>query len=390
MDDPAKTGPVLPVHPSSRSESSARDEEDFARIRRRTRHPALALAAGLLALFLIGKMRFDLAFFLSSPIADDLGDARALLGAERGRQVLARERNRVVRVSGTPDRESALQIDTKGSWTFTQFFRLLGTDGRLFVHRREDPLPAARAEHDVFEGRLIRFSDLSFEDAIRAYFAGHVSATHFFAVADLRARIAAGVGDTLTLQDLTGDGVVLGRNDILAIDVVQPDALEVGLATRRFPSGDAARQALVAAGANVLGPGRGSSDRQAWRIDVPSGRRDALLGAIAVLDPEMDIRAVRETVKVRLGDLTVAADTPPGSLVAKDTAGLGAVAPDTARVLAHIDTVRTLATVQIPDDAFLIVEAEKPREHLPEAAVAVVLVVFASVNLAGLMKGLRA
>ena len=86
-----------------------------------------------------------------------------------------------MRVAGTPDRESALELDTKGSWVFSQFFRVLGTGDRLFVHRRENPLPAARAEADVFEGRLIRFDELPFADAIRAYFAKHVTATHFFA-----------------------------------------------------------------------------------------------------------------------------------------------------------------------------------------------------------------
>ena len=79
-----------------------------------------------------------------------------------------------MRVAGTPDRESALELDTKGSWVFSQFFRVLGTGDRLFVHRRENPLPAARAEADVFEGRLIRIDELPFADAIRGYFAKHV------------------------------------------------------------------------------------------------------------------------------------------------------------------------------------------------------------------------
>ena len=43
--------------------------------------------------------------------------------------------NRYVRVAGTPDRESALELDTKGSWVFSQLFRVLGTGDRLFVHR---------------------------------------------------------------------------------------------------------------------------------------------------------------------------------------------------------------------------------------------------------------
>ena len=70
----------------------------------------------------------------------------------------------------------------QGSWVFSQLFRVLGTGDRLFVHRRENPLPAARAEADVFEGRLIRFDDLLVRRRRSAsYFSTHVVATHFFA-----------------------------------------------------------------------------------------------------------------------------------------------------------------------------------------------------------------
>ena len=67
---------------------------------------------------------------------------------------------------------------------------MLGTGDRLFVHRLPSPLPAARAEDDVFEGRLVRFGELPFEDAVRAYFSAHVAASHFFALDDLRAALA--------------------------------------------------------------------------------------------------------------------------------------------------------------------------------------------------------
>ncbi len=133
--------------------------------------------------------------------------------------------NHYVRVRGTPDRESALELDTKGSWVFTQFFRILGTGSRLFVHRRENPLPAVRAEEDRFEGRLIRFADLSFETSIREYTAAHVSATHFFAPDALRRAVAQTPGAaTVTVTDLAGDPVLLGPNDLLAIDVTVPGA----------------------------------------------------------------------------------------------------------------------------------------------------------------------
>jgi hypothetical protein len=91
---------------------------------------------------------------------------------------------------------------------------------------------------------------------------------------------------------------------------------------------------------------------------------------------------VRDTVKVRLGDLEVE--------------GAGAAAGDRLavrgtprRVLDNVATIRTLAMVQIPEDAYLIVEGETPGEHTVDVAIALVLLVFASVNLVGLAKGLR-
>ena len=113
-------------------------EDEFAGVRARAgRHPALALGAAALALFIIFHVRADIGYALSSSVPIDLGDAAATFAAApaearpRGHGVspeaLAQAANHYVRVRGTPDRESALELDTKGSWVFTQFFRILGT-----------------------------------------------------------------------------------------------------------------------------------------------------------------------------------------------------------------------------------------------------------------------
>jgi len=376
MDDPAQTGP--------RPASELSEVDEFADIPNpRTRHPALAVAAALLALFLVVKMRRDLTFFLSSPQAADLGDARALMAIQRGPAVLAEGVNRVVRLRGTPDRESALQVDTKGSWTFTELFRLLGTQSRVFVHRRENPLPGFRAEADVFEGRLLRFADLPFEEAIRGYFANHVSATHFFKPDDLRRLVAerSNVSATLSPRDLAGDAVTLGPNDLLAFELVHPGEVEVGLPAARFANPEIARSALVARGAQVLRPGRTIPDRQTWIVAVAPDTRDKVMNDLGSLDYQSDLRDVRETVKARVADLGVEGAT----LTVRGGEGGEA---EKARPLAGLDTIRTLATVQIPPDAYLIVEAETPRDHLSDAGVAIVLIGFASVNLVGLARSL--
>ena len=386
MDESAKTGTGAAPAPAA----PPNEVDEFAAIRKRnSRHPLLAAGAGLLALFLVVKTRADLAYFLSSRTPADLGDARTLASTERGRAVMAEGTNRLVRVQGTPDRESALQVDTKGSWTFTQFFKILGTDGRLFVHRRENPVPAARAEADVFVGRLVRFSDLSFEDAIRAYFAGHVSATHFFPTDAVFKLAAAHSAQPAELRDLSGDAVTLGPNDILAIDLRRPGEIEVALPMARFATPDAARQALEAKGlapASIVGPGKPAPERHTFVVAVAPADRDRVMDAAADIDQKVTIRDVRETVKARLGDLHVdqTGAAGGGRLVVR-----GGAAGTADRALENIATIRTLAMVQIPDDAYLIVEGDTPREHTADVAIALVLLVFASVNFVGLAKGLR-
>ena len=47
-----------------------------------------------------------------------------------------------------------------------------------------------------------------------------------------------------------------------------------------------------------------------------------------------------------------------------------------------------MAPVVIPDDAYLLVEGDRPREHLPTVLIALVLVMFGAVNLVGLAREL--
>ena len=379
---------------------AATDAAEFAALpRRRTRHPLLAAGAALLALFLVLKIRADVVYFFTPRHADDLGDARALVHNPRGDTVLAEGTNRLVRIHGSPDREGALQVDTRGSWTFSQFFRLLGTDSRLFVYRGEDPLPAFRAEHDTFEGRLLRFSDLSFGDAITAYFAAHVSATHFFDTKELERVVAAGIGSgAVAVKDLAGDTVTLGPNDIVAITLTRAGQYEIAFPAKRFKNAEAAAAALEERHAHVLGPGRAWPEdhpRHSFIVSLPEADRDGILHSIGDIDWQTDIRAVHDTVKVRLTDLTMTdgkLTVRAGATAAPETNQPGSGPAPSAggpRVLDGIDTIRTLATIQIPNDAYLIMEADQPQNHFIDVAMALVLLVFAGVNVMALVRGLR-
>jgi hypothetical protein len=362
-------------------------DDEFAHIPSpRTRHPALALAAAALAFYLVFHVRHELRYALSSGDALELGDARVTFSP---RTTMSGLDNRYVRVRGAPDRESGLEVDTKGEWTFTQFFRVLGTGDQLFVHRSPSPLPAALAEADVFEGRLVRFGDLPFEDAVRAYFAAHVVASHYFALEDLRATL--GGAGALALHDRAGDPVTLAPDDLLAIDVQRPDEVRVGLPRDRFPDGEAARAEIERRGGTIV------AVRGLVRVDAPGAvapgpmsmgdvpppierwtfiarfsgpGREAALSALGELDRKVELRDARETIKAHVSELTVASD----ALVVAGT-------PERRVPWAAIAAARTLATVHAPDDAYLLVEGDRPRDHLPTLLLALAVAVFGVVNL---------
>lgn len=376
----------------------ASEADEFAHIpRSRGRHPILALAGALLAFFLVFHERHDLRYALSGAAPLDLGPAAALnTPAASGLE------NRYVRVTGQPDRESGLQIDTKGSWVFTQLFRVLGTGDRLFVHRPPNPLPAAMAESDAFEGRLIRFDDLSFAAAIRKYFATYVSANHFFAPdAFARALGTRPADGNVTLPDLTGDPVTLAAGTQVAVDVAEPDQVRIGLPRSRFAAESDARAAITSRGGEivtVVGEVKGRPSASApetgplsstpepptrWTFVArfPAAARQAALDALGNLDREVEIRDARQTVQLRVEEI---APRSGGGLVLRAGQGPARDVPAAA-----VAAIHTLEPVVIPPDAYLLVEGDRPRQHLPTVLIAAILVMFGAVNLVGLARELR-
>jgi len=373
--------------------------DEFAHIpHARGRHPLFAVGGALLAFFLVFHIRHDLRYALSPNEPTDLGRASAVFGA--GRPVSGIE-NRYVRVTAAPDRESALEIDTKGSWVFSQLFRLLGTDNRLFVHRQASPLPAALAETDSFEGRLIRVDDLPFATSIRSYFASHVAATHFFAP-DALVRALAGhrPGTPLVVVDASGDNVTLDERETIAVDVTEPDQVRIGLPRTRYLTEDMARAALAGQGGTVvtaLGPLKAKAassapeagplsatpeplQRWTFVVQFPADKLQAALDAIGNLDHDVEIRDARQALEVKLQDVTAG---PNGALVVRPGQG-----PPRELTPAHIAAIHTMAPVVIPPDAYLLVEGDRPRDHAPTVLVAIILVMFGAVNLVGLVREL--
>ena len=348
------------------------EPDEFAHIpSRRGRPPVLALAAVALAVFLAVRMRHDVGFAISSATPQDLGDARTLAT----QPIDALPLHRYVRLQGVPERESAVVLDTRGSWKFSQFFRLQGTGGRVFIRRAADPLPVPLAERDRFTGRLLRFRDLSFADSIARHFGNHVSATHFFRPPELAAALADRPASP-SLRDLAGDKVTLAAGERLFIDVIRPGQYRLELPRDRFRERSRATQAVKERGATVIAE-RETPERWLLEVQIPDGDRDRVLSGLGDLDRAVRMRPARDTLEASVAELTAA----PGQLVIRPQAG-----PERTVPLERIASVRTRAKVEIPPDAVLLIEGERPRSAWPSLVVLAFLLAFAAVNLLGLRR----
>jgi hypothetical protein len=369
-----ETGSKPPLDfPELETGSPSAPVDEFANIpSSRRRHPVLALAAAVLATFLIYQIHEDLFFALSSRGPIELGDARSLADKPLSDLPL----NHVVRVKGMADRESGVTIDTAGSWQFTQFFRLLGTRSRVFVSRVPDPIPVEQAEKDVFVGRLLRFRDLSFADAIRKHFANRVMATHFFSPTAVKDKVASTTGGPMLMTDLLGEKVSLSATDELFVDVSRPADVQVDLPRSKYGDLAAARAAVEGKGATVLDDTIKPGDDKSLSLVItfPTEKRDQIMSAIADLDPHVRYRPLRTTYPVKVGDLSAT----------KDALGLKLGGDRKEILLDRILAIRTSATVQIPDDALILREGDRPDEHYKSIVIAVFLLGFALLNLSAL------
>lgn len=349
--------------------------DEFAHVRSpRRRNPVIALAAAGLAFFLLAQIREDIFFALSSSTPRDLGDARTVAATPVDKLPL----NRLVRVSGMADRESGVTIDTAGSWKFTQFFRVLGTGSRLFVSRVPDPIPVEQAERDVYVGRLLPFRDLSFAEAIRKHFANRVTATHFFVPAALRDGVTRAGGGPLVMTDMLGEKVSLASNDELSFEVARPSDIQVDFPVAKVADIAAARALVERNGGTVLDEVVKAHSKASISVAVtfPADKRDQGMNALAELDEKVRFNPMRRTVTVRIADLAATAD----GFVLK-TGG-----QSQTLALGQILAIRTLANVQIPRDALLLREGERPAEHLRSVVVGGFLLAFALINLLALRR----
>ena len=125
---------------------------------------------------------------------------------------------------------------------------------------------------------------------------------------------------------------------------------------------------------------RRPSAGRSWRASRRPAAQ-AALDALGDIDRTVEIRDARETIATHVTDLAVAGE---GALVIRPAGGR-------RRRLAAADiaAIRTIAPVVIPEDAFLLIEGDSPREHLATVVIALMLLMFGTFNVAGSARSRR-
>jgi hypothetical protein len=200
-----------------------------------------------------------------------------------------------------------------------------------------------------------------------------------FAPAVVRAALAEASGGALAIADLLGDRVTLAANDELVIDVDRPGQIRVAFPRERFVDQAAARAAVEQQGGQVIEAPGDAGDPKSLGLVVtfPPDQRDRALHALGEMDRRLHIRPAHTTHKARVAELGATAE----AIVVK-TAG---AEPQTLPV-AQIQGIGTVAAVQIPDDALILFEGERPGEHVKTLVIAALLLGFAVFNLLALRR----
>ena len=267
------------------------------------RNPLVAVAVLLVGALLLYKMRTDLAYALQPQQPQELGEAAEALKAGK----LAAAAGGYVRISGLPDRRNALAFDPKGSRLRTQVFRILGTGGAASQVIVATPGVSAVLAENRFTGRLRRFEDVYFADAVADYFK-QTQVLRALDLGKLRALPVGPLPQTLTTTDRAGEPLQVAKDQELLVDVLFADDLRVLLSKDKFPSEPDARREIERVGL-PHGPGIETKDGFGYVLRLPAQglERQRVLAQIDALGIWLWHRI--ETYRLPLGALSV---TPAG------------------------------------------------------------------------------
>jgi hypothetical protein len=173
--------------------------------------------------------------------------------------------------------------------------------------------------------------------------------------------------------------VDLAANDELAIDVERTGQIRIQFPRERFSDQAAARRAVEQQGGQVIeAPGDAVDPGSlALVVTFPPERRDQALQALGEMDRRLHIRPAHTTYRVRVADLHATDEAIVIKIEGKESQTLP---------VSQIQGIGTLAAVEIPEDALILFEGERPRDHLKSLIIVAFLLGFAVVNLLALRR----
>lgn len=400
------------------------------------RHPLVALAVLLVGGLLLVRMRADLTYALQPAEPRILGEATEALKSGK----LDEAAGGYVRVSGLPDRRNALAFDPKGSRLRTQVFRILGTGGAASKLLVATPGVAARFADNRFTGRLRRFDEVYFADAVTDYFK-QTQALRALDLGKLKTLPAGPLPQPLATADRSGEPLQVGKDQELLIDVLFADDLRVLLSKDKFPSEADARREIERIGL-PHGPGIETKDGFGYVLRLPPqglprqrvlAQIDALgiwlwhrietyrvpLGAVSVTPAGLVLPGPDALAQPVRYQLTASAAPPPaapanpGAADAAQNAAAPTQAPPTEVKAAgsdaatampqlapqkeqttvllweQVQAVQVSEPLTVPADAWIVIDGESPRSAVWTLPVSALLLLFMAFNIWYLLRSLR-
>jgi hypothetical protein len=328
------------------------EEDEFAAVpaRPRRRSPILGGAVLLLGGLILWHLRADIAYSFASRTAKDLGEGRAAVSALAD--------NTYVTLAGQPDRRNSLQIEPRGDRVRQGFFRLLGTQSRIFV--RSDDTTLREGLADRWTGRVRKMSAVPFAPALREYYAKSVVAQRYIALDTFTAALSG----TVAFKDRAGEAMTVPAGATFDVDVRYPDELMVTLSRDKFVSLADATKEVERLGVKTVGVGGETTESFRIKVSAPAAERNAVMAKLETKELQVGISEERLSA--------------PLSMIKREGAELR-VGNRTTR-WADVKSVSVSEPIVIPDDAFVLLEGDAPGRFLWAPLVAALMLAFMAFN----------
>jgi hypothetical protein len=364
--DPGSTGADTP--PVERRNPS-RDEIDpeLVSLRRGPMRvgPLLAASIVVFAVFLMLRLRHDLAFSREPATPRHVPDVAELLDGRAGD-------NDFVKVRATPDRAFAARVAVSVADDGHRAVPVQGTDGRLWLLLGGNVWAEEVAYEELYTGRLRPVDRMPFGDDLRRWVRTQPPAPRHVTADQVKEALLAGA-DTLTAP--TGDRIEVAPDTPVAVVQRVADRVEIRAAlTPTLADAGAWAAALREAGVPVGAATREERDAVIFAADVTAEQAGAALARARLMSARVEpVLARHETTWAGL------------------TAGPDGMRLDGGAAIAwsELDWVAVTVARTLPADARILITSERPTTYWYVLPLYLLLSFFAALFAWALVRAVR-